>query len=108
MKIEIELSDFEVALLNSDLIDIQEWVRNAVQGKINWCKKRLIREYMDVLYNDPGVDSIPADMDKLAEVIMAHPQYKDAVTKLKEQEEELQRRIKEVQEKMQKEQETEG
>ena len=69
------LTATEETVLKYDLVDIQEWVDAAIQGKINNCKKRLLREWNPKLTADPDVESIPADDDKLIELIVARDDY---------------------------------
>jgi len=68
----------ETVLLN-DLLDIQVWVDNAIDGKVNNCKKRMIRDWQPKLTVDPDVESIPADDDKLIALIVARDDYKTRV-----------------------------
>ena len=44
--ITINLTDADVACLNNDLLDIDDWIQKAVKGKVAQCRKRLIREWV--------------------------------------------------------------
>ena len=70
------LTTTEETVLKNDLLDIQEWVTAAIDGKVNNCKKRMISEWTPKLMADDSVDSIPADEDKLIELIVARSDYK--------------------------------
>ena len=70
------LTSTEEIVLKNDLLDIQDWVDNALLGKINNCKKRMIAEWQPKLTADPDVESIPADDDKLIALIVARDDYK--------------------------------
>ena len=70
------LTSTEEIVLKNDLRDIQDWVDNALLGKINNCKKRMIAEWQPKLTADPDVESIPADDDKLIALIVARDDYK--------------------------------
>ena len=39
------LTTIEVSVLKNDLLDIQDWVTKAIDGKVNNCKKRMIAEW---------------------------------------------------------------
>ena len=71
------LSSTEEAVLKNDLLDVQDWVDKAVDGKVNNCKKRMLREWMPKLYADDSVSSIPASEDEIVAMIVARDDYKD-------------------------------
>jgi len=71
------LSSTEEAVLKNDLLDVQDWVDKAIDGKVNNCKKRMIAEWMPKLYADDSVSSIPASEDEIVAMIIARDDYKD-------------------------------
>ena len=71
------LSSIEESVLKNDLLDVQAWVDNAINGKVNNCKKRMIAEWMPKLYADSSVDSIPASEDEIVALVVARSDYKD-------------------------------
>ena len=71
------LSSTEEAVLKNDLLDVQDWVDKAVDGKVNNCKKRMLREWMPKLYADDSVSSIPASEDEIVAMVVARDDYKD-------------------------------
>jgi len=71
------LSSTEEAVLKNDLLDVQDWVDKAIDGKVNNCKKRMIAEWMPKLYADDSVSSIPASEDEIVAMIVARDDYKD-------------------------------
>ena len=75
------LTTTEESVLKNDLLDVQDWVTKAIDGKVNNCKKRMIAEWTPKLMDDSSVESIPADEDKLIELIVARDDYKDRVTR---------------------------
>ncbi len=81
LRITIDISDAEEACLKNDLLNINTWVMDAVKGKINQCRKRLIREWQPRLFADPAVTTIPGDEDGFITVVFAHPDYKDRATR---------------------------
>ena len=75
------LSSTEEAVLKNDLLDVQDWVDKAIDGKVNNCKKRMIAEWMPKLYADDSVSSIPASEDEIVAMIIARDDYKDRVAR---------------------------
>ena len=71
------LSSTEEAVLKNDLLDVQDWVDKAINGKINNCKKRMINEWLPKLYADDSVDSIPASEDEIVAMVVARDDYKN-------------------------------
>ena len=67
----------EEACLNNDLLDIQEWVDNAITGKIGNCRTRMCEEWRPKLYADESVTQIPNDDDELVSIIIAREDYKN-------------------------------
>ena len=71
------LSSTEEAVLKNDLLDVQDWVDGAINGKVNNCKKRMISEWLPKLYADDSVSSIPASEDEIIAMVVARDDYKD-------------------------------
>jgi hypothetical protein len=78
------LTTTEEQVLGNDLLDIQAWVDGAVDGKINNCKKRMLREWQPKLLADPAVTSLPATEEELIALIVARSDYKNATTRVAE------------------------
>ena len=78
------LTTLEESVLKNDLTDVGEWVTAAIDGKVNNCKKRMIAEWTPKLNADESVESIPANEEKLIEVIVARDDYKNRVDRDKE------------------------
>ena len=75
------LSSTEEAVLKNDLLDVQDWVDKAIDGKVSNCKKRMISEWLPKLYADDSVSSIPASEDEIVAMIIARDDYKDRVAR---------------------------
>jgi len=71
------LSSLEESVLKNDLSDVQGWVDGAINGKINNCKKRMVKEWLPKLYADDSVSSIPASEDEIVALIVARDDYKN-------------------------------
>ena len=72
------LTTTEETVLKNDLVDIQDWAEQAILGKVNNCKLRMIDTWRPILTADDSVESIPANDDKLIALIIARDDYKDA------------------------------
>ena len=70
------LTTTEQSVLENDLLDIQDWVIKALNGKIAACKKRMLAQWLPILYADDSVTSIPANEDDLIALIVARADYK--------------------------------
>jgi hypothetical protein len=71
------LTTTEESVLKNDLLDVQDWVTKAIDGKVANCKKRLVSEWLPKLYADDSVDSIPASEDEIVAMIVARDDYED-------------------------------
>ena len=76
--LKIEVDDTQQAILNNDLLDINQWVQDAMTGKINNCWKRMQREWTDKLMNDESfTDSIPSNKADFVALVTARSDYKN-------------------------------
>lgn len=71
------LTTTEEQALNDSLLDIQEWVKGAIDGKINNCKKRMIRTWYPILLADPAIKSMPSTESGLITKIVNYEGYKN-------------------------------
>ncbi|MCK5505756.1 MAG: hypothetical protein KAJ10_11360 [Thermodesulfovibrionia bacterium] len=77
LTITVNISDADQLSLENDLIDIDQWVQNAVAGKIDASKKRMVKHGVEVLKADPAVANMPADNDGIIAALVARPDYKN-------------------------------
>ena len=77
LTITVQISNEDVAYLENDLLDVDDWVQKAVVGKINNSKKRFIREWQQKLMADPDVTTIPANTADFISGVKARPDYKN-------------------------------
>ena len=75
------LTATEESVLKNDLLDVEVWVNEAIDGKVANCKKRMIAEWLPKLYADDSVDSIPANEDDMIAMVVARSDYKDRATR---------------------------
>ena len=77
LTLKIEVDNTQQAILNNDLLDINQWVQDAMTGKINNCWKRMQREWTDKLMNDSSfTDPIPSNQADFVKLITARSDYK--------------------------------
>lgn len=74
--ITITVDDTEEKVLLNDLLDIQEWVQGAVDGKINNAWKRMQQNWTQQLMNDDSfTDSIPSNKDDFVTLVTSRDDY---------------------------------
>jgi len=75
--VTVEVSDHNEKVLLNDLLDIDDWVQQAVIGKINNCGKRMAGQASAVLKADESVETMPATDDGLITALLARDDYKN-------------------------------
>lgn len=77
----VTVSDEALKCLAHDFTDIDAEIQRRIEWAVNHkagrCLERLLSEGLQLLDADPSVTSIPKDKGELAEVIFAHPRYKN-------------------------------
>ena len=77
LTLKIEVDDTQQAMLNNDLLDINQWVQDAMTGKINNAWKRMQQEWTTRLMNDDSfTDPIPSNQADFVKLITARSDYK--------------------------------
>ena len=80
--ITVSISDTDEKIMKNDLLDLDQWVQDAVNGKKNNCWKRFQRTWTQKLMNDDSfTDPLPSNKEDFCELVMARPDYKDRVTR---------------------------
>lgn len=72
--VTFNIPDEEVKIVENDVLDAEEWLRNAWQGKLNKCKERLIKAEVDRSIKDG--ESIPAGESEIIDKAFKRPDYK--------------------------------
>ena len=76
LTITVEVTDTEQATMLNDLLNINEWVQEAVTGKKNNCWKRMQQEWTTKLMNDSSfTDSIPSNQADFVALVTARSDY---------------------------------
>jgi len=80
--ITVSISDTDEKVMKNDLLDINQWVQDAVLGKKNNCWKRFQRDWTQRLMNDETfTDPIPSNKEDFVNLVLARDDYKDRVTR---------------------------
>lgn len=76
INVTISLSSTEVAILSNDIVSVEEWVSNAIKGKVDNCWSRLRSEWTEKLMNDPDfTDPIPSNKEDFMALVTSRPDY---------------------------------
>ena len=75
--IQTSIDELNEKVLKHELLDIQKWVQDAIDGKINNIKKRLLKEAQEKLFADPKIESIPASQEGLLNLYFSQQNYKN-------------------------------
>ena len=87
LTITVSISDTDEKIMKNDLLDLDQWVQDAVTGKKSNCWKRFQHEWTNKLMNDDTfTDPIESDKEKFVNQVLARPDYKDRATREAEQE----------------------
>ena len=82
LTITVTIDDTDQKCMKNDLLDINQWVQDAVTGKKNNCWKRFQREWTTKLMEDESfTDAIPSNKTDFVNLVLARPDYKDRVTR---------------------------
>ena len=77
LKVEITVNDTMQAIMNNDLLSIEDWIKDAVTGKQNNCWKRMQSEWTIKLMNDDSfTDSIPSNQADFVTLVTGRDDYK--------------------------------
>ena len=72
----VDVTDTEQAILLNDLLNIDDWLQAAMNGKKNNCWKRMQQEWTTKLMNDDSfTDSIPSNQADFVALVTAREDY---------------------------------
>ena len=78
LKVEITINDTMQAIMNNDLLSIEDWIKDAVAGKQNNCWKRMQSEWTTNLMNDDSfTDPIPSNQADFVTLVTGRDDYKN-------------------------------
>ena len=73
----VDVTDTEQAILHNDLLNIDDWLQAAMNGKKANCWKRMQSEWTTKLMNDESfTDSIPSNQADFVALVTARAEYK--------------------------------
>jgi len=76
--ITVSISDTDEKIMKNDLLDLDQWVQDAVTGKKSNCWKRFQREWTTKLMEDESfTDPIPSNKTDFVNLVLARDDYKD-------------------------------
>ena len=82
LTITVTIKDTDQKCMKNDLLDLDQWVQDAVTGKKNNCWKRFQREWTTKLMEDETfTDPLPSVKEDFVNLVMAREDYKDRVTR---------------------------
>lgn len=76
LKYERTLTDEEIQILENDIINVKEWIDAAINGKINNCKKRIIKQQLEQIPVDRPDLEVPTTIAGLIKRHFSHSEYK--------------------------------
>ena len=86
LTITVSISDTDEKIMKNDLLDLDQWVQDAVTGKKSNCWKRFQHEWTNKLMNDETfTDPIPSNKTDFVNLVTARPDYKDRAARDAEQ-----------------------
>jgi hypothetical protein len=85
LTITVSINDTDEKILKNDLLDLNQWVQDAVTGKINNSWKRFQSEWTTKLMNDETfTDSIPSNQTDFVNLVTARADYQTRLEKAEE------------------------
>lgn len=68
------IPDSEVAIVENDVIDAEQWIKEAWAGKVSKCKSRIIKA--ETAISIKGNETLPAGEDAIVNKYFSRPDYK--------------------------------
>ena len=82
LTITVTINDTDQKIMKNDLVDLNDWVQKAVDGKKNNTWKRFQSEWTKKLMDDESfTDAIPSNKTDFVNLVLARDDYKDRATK---------------------------
>ena len=76
--ITVSISDTDEKVMKNDLLDLNQWVQDAVTGKKNKCWTRFQQEWTNKLMDDASfTDAIPSNQGAFVNLVLARADYKN-------------------------------
>lgn len=78
----ITITDAQLATLKDTILDPEQWIRDALIGRLVHCEKTMDEKWRSVLDADPQVETVPANRTKRIELILARSDYQDRAARI--------------------------
>lgn len=72
-QIVLNISNKDMAIVENEVFDAEEWIRQAWDGKLNKCKRRMIES--EIKQSLANGNSIPSNQDAIVDQAFARPDY---------------------------------
>lgn len=74
-QITLDIPDEEIAIVENDVLDAEQWIKEAWNGKVNRCKERLIKS--EIKKSVENNESLPAGEEAIVNKAFTRPDYKN-------------------------------
>ena len=82
LTITVTINDTDQKIMKNDLLDINDWVQKAVDGKKNNTWKRFRQEWTQKLMDDETfTDTLPSIKKDFVNLVIGRSDYKDRATR---------------------------
>jgi hypothetical protein len=78
-QIILDIPDRDIAIAENDVIDAEEWIRGAWDGKLNKCKERM--KNAEIKKSIDSQEGIPAGLEAIIDKHLARPGYQSRKTR---------------------------
>jgi len=79
----LDIQDNDCNCVHAYVDSFEDWIIGALLGQIHRGKKKMIRQYQQVLFDDPDVVTIPATEEGLIDMIVKRPDYETIPQQIK-------------------------
>jgi hypothetical protein len=73
--IVLNIPDNDAKIVENDVVDAEQWIKDAWAGKLSNCKKRLIKSEID--RSVQSGEALPAGEDAIVQKAFSRPDYKN-------------------------------
>jgi len=74
-QIILDIPDNDIKIVENDIVDAEQWIRSAWNGKLNKCKERLVNQ--EVARSVKDSEPLPAGDTAIVQKAFTRPDYKN-------------------------------
>lgn len=74
-QIVLNIPDQDIRIVENDVVDAEQWIKDAWAGKLSKCKERIIKAEIDKSLQEGT--AIPVKKDEIVAKALSRPQYKN-------------------------------